>query len=180
MRLVCFGDSNTYGYDPRSFLGERYPLRWTVLLAQRSGREVLELGQNGRAIPASAGALTPLLQPDDVLVLLLGSNDLLLGASAAETERRMERFLRSLPPCRVLLTAPPPMLPGQWVTEERLLRESSALADAYRSLAQALGIPFADAGEWNVALSFDGVHFTEQGHRAFALGLQKALAGLFL
>lgn len=24
MNVVCFGDSNTYGYDPRSYLGGRY------------------------------------------------------------------------------------------------------------------------------------------------------------
>ena len=29
-RLLCYGDSNTYGYDPRSYLGGRYPdsIRW--------------------------------------------------------------------------------------------------------------------------------------------------------
>lgn len=25
MRVMCLGDSNTYGYDPRSYLGGRYP-----------------------------------------------------------------------------------------------------------------------------------------------------------
>ncbi len=24
MKVICFGDSNTYGYDPRSRLGGRY------------------------------------------------------------------------------------------------------------------------------------------------------------
>lgn len=30
-RIICFGVSNTYGYDPCSYLGGRYPksLRWT-------------------------------------------------------------------------------------------------------------------------------------------------------
>ena len=36
MRLICFGDSNTYGYDPRSFFGGRYPGRWTDLLAENT------------------------------------------------------------------------------------------------------------------------------------------------
>ena len=33
-RILCYGDSNTYGYDPRSYLGGRYPasVRWTALL----------------------------------------------------------------------------------------------------------------------------------------------------
>ena len=39
MRVLCFGDSNTYGYDPRSYLGGRYDAgsRWMDLLAQRLG-----------------------------------------------------------------------------------------------------------------------------------------------
>ena len=147
MRLVCFGDSNTYGYDPRSFLGGRYPDRWTDLLVESTGLDVVNLGQNGRAIPASAGELAALLEPNDLLVVLLGSNDLLMGASAAEAAARMERFLGGLSPCRVLLVVPPPMVMGAWVTEEPLIRESVALAGAYKALARRRSIGFADAGQ---------------------------------
>lgn len=50
--LLCYGDSNTYGYDPRSYLGERYPrsVRWTGLLAEE-GYTVRNEGMNGRSIP---------------------------------------------------------------------------------------------------------------------------------
>ena len=36
-RLLCYGDSNTYGYDPRSYLGGWYleSIRWTALLDRR-------------------------------------------------------------------------------------------------------------------------------------------------
>ena len=37
---------------------------------------------------------------------------------------------------------------------------------------------FADAGAWSVSLAHDGVHFTEQGHRAFAAGLWEVLRGI--
>ena len=43
------------------------------------------------------------------------------------------------------------------------------------ALAERLGIRFADAGNWNIPLAYDGVHFTEQGHRAFAAGLLEEL-----
>ena len=178
MRLVCFGDSNTYGYDPRSFFGGRYPGRWTDLLAERTGWEVVNLGQNGREIPSGAGSLTGLLRKNDLLVVMLGSNDLLCHPhfTAGDTAARMQEFLNTLPPCRVLLVSPPPMVMGEWVTEERLIRESAALAGAYEDLARQLNIGFADAGRWDVELAFDGVHFTESGHRAFAKGLQEVLS----
>ncbi len=51
-RIVCYGDSNTYGYDPRSYLGECYPetVRWTALLSA-DGWTVIYEGEHGRSIP---------------------------------------------------------------------------------------------------------------------------------
>ena len=115
MRLVCFGDSNTYGYDPQSFFGGRYPDRWTDLIAERTGLEVVNLGQNGREIPPGAGSLAGLLRRNDLLVVMLGSNDLLCHPrfTAGDVAARMEDFLKMLPPCHVLLVAPPPMALGE-------------------------------------------------------------------
>ena len=44
-RLLCYGDSNTYGYDSQSFLGERYPesVRWTAFDAAQAKRQAGEL-----------------------------------------------------------------------------------------------------------------------------------------
>lgn len=171
MRVVCFGDSNTYGYDPRSYLGGRYPAssRWVDLLAEKTGWEVLNAGENGREIPRLPVPLPPL----DMLIVMLGSNDLLQGADVDMVTARMEAFLDQLPleKEKILLVAPPPMRLGEWVTDERLLTASAQLAERYQTLAQRRGIRFADAGEWDIALTFDGVHFTGEGHQAFAAGL---------
>ncbi len=40
MKLWCFGDSNTYGYDPCGFFGGRYASPWPELLAEKTGTEV--------------------------------------------------------------------------------------------------------------------------------------------
>ena len=37
------------------------------------------------------------------------------------------------------------------------------------------GVKFADARNWNIPLPFDGVHFTEEGHRIFAQRLYEYL-----
>lgn len=172
MNVICFGDSNTYGYDPRSWLGGRYAgdSRWVDLLAQKTGWEITNLGENGRCIPQR-----PLSVPadTDLLIVMLGTNDLLQGCTPEQTTARMKRFLSglSLSPGKILLIAPPPMVPGEWVTDRLLIDASRTLAGLYRELAGQLGIRFADGGSWKVSLAYDGVHFTGQGHRAFADGL---------
>jgi len=179
MKILCFGDSNTYGYDPRSFFGSRYPaeVRWTDLLARETGCEVINSGMNGRSIPAGGFVSLP---HADLLIVMLGSNDLLNGCSAEETAFRMEGFLTQLRSAyhRILLVAPPPMAPGEWVTEARLLTDSARLAALYRQIAERLSVSFADAGQWRVGLSFDGVHFSEAGHRAFAEGIFAQLSSI--
>jgi len=189
MTVFCFGDSNTYGYDPRSFYGDRYPaeVRWTGLLSRATGWRILEAGQNGRAIPHRAAELEALRrlpercgQPD-AFVIMLGSNDLLMypAFTAEEVAERMEACLTVLkegfPNTKILLVSPVPMVQGTWVTEEQLVRESVRLAECYRVLAERIGVSFADAADWGVEVLFDGVHFSENGHKAFARGIQKAL-----
>lgn len=187
-KIVCFGDSNTYGYDPRSYLGGRYPesVRWTGLL-KAAGWEVWNEGENGRSIPRLDEEIQIAAQvvrrtEAQMLTVMLGSNDLLQqpGLRAEVVEDRMERFLNTLladvpPGLKVLLVAPPPMRLGAWVPDERLIEESRQLAACYKTLAQRLGIHFADAGAWDVDLTFDGVHFSELGHRTFAGEMQKTL-----
>lgn len=172
MKIVCFGDSNTYGYDPRSYFGGRYPKdsRWVDILAEKTGGELINLGENGRCIPRYPVTLPA---DADLLVIMLGTNDLLQGGTPEQTAERMKGFLRGLtfPPEKILLVAPPPMTLGDWVTDGALVEASRTLARCYRALAGKLGIRFADGGRWNVSLAYDGVHFTGQGHRAFAEGL---------
>ena len=176
MKVICFGDSNTYGYDPRSYLGGRYDTdsRWVEILAEKTGWTVRNLGENSREIPTSA----PDFPADtDFLIVMLGTNDLLQGRSPEQAAARLERFLSdiSLDRSKILVIAPPPMGLGAWVPSQQLIDDSHAFAQLCQTLAEQLGIHFADAGKWDVPLAYDGVHFTEQGHRTFAAGLLEKL-----
>ena len=181
VRILCFGDSNTYGYDPRGFFGDRYGVedRWVDLLAKQTGHECINAGANGREIPRNPYALRLLTEhaPVDIFLVMLGTNDLLQGASAKETAARMEAFLNQLlPQCKqILLVAPPPMKRGAWVPTDELVAESIRLAEEYKLLAEKLNIPFVDTRHWNIELAFDVVHFTEAGHHTFAENLRKEL-----
>ena len=186
-RILCLGDSNSFGYDPRSFFGGRYPksVRWTGRL-EAAGWQILNYGQNGMKIPAREQdiiACEKIIRQEipDAVIVMLGSNDLLQnpGMTAEQTAFRMEKFLirlteNSQSVC-FLLTAPPPMKPGEWVYEKRLLTESARIGAFYEAVARRLGIAFANAEEWNIDLAFDGVHFLPSGHAAFAEGVNRVL-----
>ncbi len=171
-RILCLGDSNTWGYDPRSYLGSRYPadVRWTGLLS-RTGWDVRNEGCCGMTVPREAELPEPAWLrrggPWDAAAVMLGTNDLLQGIPAETAAARMEGLLRraaeAAPEARLLLIAPPPPA-GQPPTET----EAGRLAALYGALARRLGCAFADAGDWGVELSYDGVHFSPAGHAAFA------------
>ena len=176
MEVICFGDSNTYGYDPRGYFGGRYDAdcRWVDILAVENGWTIFNMGQNGREIPTAATAFPA---DTDLLIIMLGTNDLLQGRSPEQAAERLERFLSgiSLDRNKILLVAPPPMAMGEWVPRPQLIDDSRTFAQLCQTLAERLGDRFADAGKWDIPLAYDDVHFTEQGHKAFAAGLLEEL-----
>ena len=186
MKILCFGDSNTYGYDPRSYFGSQYPAeyRWVDLLAQKLGCKAVNAGENGREIPRREGELQRFdlmlsnQKPMDLLIVMLGGNDLLQGNSVEIVVQRMEVFLARIPleKAQIVLIAPPLMKPGTWVTDERLLEDCVRLNAAYGTVAQKLGVHFVDATDWDIDVTFDGVHYSEKGHKTFAKNLYLALS----
>lgn len=176
MTIICFGDSNTYGYDPQGYFGGRYDAdcRWVDILAAETGWTVYNMGQNGREIPSTAPAFPV---NTDLLIIMLGTNDLLQGRSPEQATEKLERFLSgiSLDRSRILLIAPPPVTLGEWVPSQQLIDDSRTFSRLCQALAEQVGIRFTDAGKWDISLAYDGVHFTEQGHKAFATGLLEEL-----
>ena len=172
LRLLCYGDPNTYGFDPRSYLGGRYPksVRWTALL-NAGGWKVINKGENGRSIPKSdqemeAAESVIHRSRAEAVVVMLGSNDLLQcpSLSAEVCGERMERFLRAIltqtqGKAKILLVVPPPMEPGAWVSSPRIIEESRKPAKFYEATTHRLAIAFTNAGSWGVELAYDGVHF---------------------
>ena len=118
MNVICFGDSNTYGYDPRAYFGGRYDTdcRWVDILAAETGWTVCNMGQNGREIPSSAPSF---LADTDLLIVMLGTNDLLQGRSPEQAAGRLERFLSGVSPVRSLsmALAPSPGSASLWRSE---------------------------------------------------------------
>ena len=177
MVLLCFGDSNTWGFDPRLPLGGRYETPWPKLLADLTGHAVLNCGENGRTIPHSFAHVALLhrlvneTRPDKLLIML-GTNDILslFPGDPAAVGNRMERLLTHLretfSSLSILLLAPPPV---------EIPVDSDGLAEVYAGIARRLEIDFVDTNQWNIPLAYDGVHFTEEGHTIFARQLRELL-----
>ena len=178
MTLLCIGDSNTYGYDPRSYFGDRYPadVRWTERLGTW---KTVNCGMNGLAVPFNHTVITDLIRSKspDVVAVMLGTNDLLSGLSAEQTAERMERFLESISSLekQILLVSPPLLQYGEWVLDDEVAEESQMLGSKYRELACRHNCMFADAGEWDIEMTFDGVHFSPEGHAVFAERMNEML-----
>ena len=180
MKIVCIGDSNTYGYDPRGFLGDRYPrdVRWTGRI---HGIEVVNEGYVGLCVPHEReyAMYQNMLQDTDGAIVMLGTNDILQGYPLRDIVERMNRFVAMLMNHgKVLLVAPVSVRMGAWVESQRMIDEARQLVLAYRNIAKERGCFFGDANEWGVELAYDGVHFTMNGHEAFYRGIIRLLEEL--
>ena len=81
MTLLCYGDSNTYGFDPRSYFGGRYPaeVRWTHRLAQATGWAYHASGDTSPKETVAVGAGEPSIRHSTVttvarVTLAVGAN----------------------------------------------------------------------------------------------------------
>ncbi len=181
MKILCIGDSNTHGYDPRSFMGSRYRegIPWTDRL---DGCEVINCGVNGMTVPRGQSRYAGLIRINDpdLVTVMLGTNDLCMGLSAGQIAARMGGFLDTIIEAGkpVLLISPPLLQYGEWVMDDAVVEESQELGEAYRELAERKGCLFADAGEWEIEMTFDGVHFSPEGHAVFAQKLNEILEHL--
>ncbi|MGE4105627.1 MAG: SGNH/GDSL hydrolase family protein [Bacteriovoracia bacterium] len=111
-RVLCFGDSNTWGYIPGTGLRYDPDTRWTGVLQKLLGPQylIIEEGLNGRTTISDyreregrhgARYLVPCLDshyPLDVVILCLGTNDAKaeFGLSAERIAQGMEELIQTV------------------------------------------------------------------------------------
>lgn len=109
--VLCYGDSNTYGYDPRNGLRYQKAIRWTTILQNLLGDEyeVVVEGLNGRttaydrpdgAFKNGLSYLTACLgsnKPLDYIIFMLGTNDCNadLNLSSKDIANGMEKLIET-------------------------------------------------------------------------------------
>ena len=198
--ILCFGDSNTHGSPPVQDLGAsgRYDrnTRWPTVMAGHLGSDwhVIEEGQPGRTTvhddPIEGAhrngltVLTSLLEshkPIDVIILMLGTNDLKgrFSVNATDIALSLERLIgviRSFAcgpdgtPPGTLLVSPPPICEVGCLADmfEGGAAKSRGLAAAVSAAARRANVSFLDAGAHIAVSPIDGIHYDEAAHGSLA------------
>ncbi len=190
--VLCYGDSNTWGYEPGT--GNRFPedVRWPGVLARELGRgfRVIEEALNGRTTVRDDPVedykngkdyLRPCLQshePLNLVIIALGVNDLKArffasasdvadgaGVLVAIAQRSGVGPDGGQP--AVLLVTPPPV--GKLTELAEMFagaeEKSRGLGPQYRRVADKHGCELLDAGELVRTSDLDGIHLEAGEHR---------------
>jgi lysophospholipase L1-like esterase len=203
--ILCFGDSNTWGFVPE--LGTRFPLdiRWPGALQHELGADyrVVEEGLSGRTtvldnplVPYRSGRdyLIPCLQshrPLDLVVIFLGTNDLSDryglppldiargAATLAGLALRSETGPGNGAPAVLLLGLPRLGRSDALVeTMSGAAAKAAELPRCFALAAEEAGVPLLDLSKVTAYSDLDGIHLEAEGHRAVALAVAVAVREL--
>lgn len=202
-KILCFGDSNTYGYIPNN--GARYDknTRWTGVLSLLSHDkfEIIEDGCNNRTAFAANPAgkiftgyeiLPELLTDDsDAVVLAIGINDtqFLYNLSSIEISSGVEKLINIVkvksPQAKILLVAPSiltdDVLNGNFAClfDRTSIEKSRQLPLLYQKIAEKQNIEFLDLNSVAKTSSLDGLHYAPEQHLKIAQAIFTILSELF-
>ncbi len=189
-KILCFGDSNTYGYIPNS--GKRYDkdTRWSgILKTKLSGKyEVIEAGCNNRNgfIESNCGdeftgyKVLPeyLKESPDIVILAIGIND--VQKFYRPTIEAIKNGLVSM--CRMILKTgakliliSPPVLNEDVLKgnfsfqfDEQSIEASKFLPEIYKSTATEFNCGYIDLNEYTKVSADDGLHYSPESHKIIA------------
>ena len=204
-RVLCFGDSNTWGYNPAT--GDRFDrdVRWPGALRRvlGAGFEVIEEGLNGRTTvwddpiegyKNGRSYLIPCLEshrPLDLVVILLGTNDLkrrfsltafdvAQGAGVLVRDVQRSEAGRGGAAPALLLLAPPPVATLTYFGQmfDGAVEKSQRLGHYYRLVAEELGCHFLDTATVITSSDLDGIHFEAAEHARLGEAVAKMVLQL--
>lgn len=203
-RILCFGDSNTYGYSPVD--GQRYgdDINWPGVLGSLLGDsfEVINEGKNGRTIafddPYKDGCngmndIETCLEdhePLDLVIIMLGTNDLKVYFDAtpeivAKNMRELCDRVQAKTDARVILVSP--ALLGDQIEFSPLHLEfgrtqvdySFELAPCFEKIAKEIGAEFIDLAMVAMSSDVDCLHLMPEEHAKVAQAMKDKVLWVF-
>lgn len=198
-KVLCFGDSNVYGFIPLS--GKRYDAktRWCGILQElcQDTFTIIEAGCNNRTafsdnpagIMETGYKVLPSYLEKDLYctILAVGINDLQKIYSVKENEfksgmQKLIRIVRDFAPESGIILVSPPVITKHILSsffstmfDEISIKKSKELGRIYKSLAEENGCGFIDLEQITKPSELDGLHFTPDGHRKIAQAVYEML-----
>ncbi len=201
--ILCFGDSNTWGYNPYTKGRFSSEIRWTGKLQDKLKNDVniIEQGLCGRTTiyedisrPGRKGidSLQNIFKQYsniDFVILMLGTNDCkkYYKNSAREIASGIEEclniILEQINPKNVLLISPITLGKDVWKKEydpdfnENSVKISKDLKSEYEKIALKKNVNFLAASEYARPSVADQEHLDEIGHENLTEAIFKKMAG---
>lgn len=200
--ILCFGDSNTWGYNPET--KGRYPwgIRWTSQLQEKlseSDVHIIEQGLCGRTTvfedetrPDRNGVNTlkeifSSTHNIDSVIIMLGTNDCKTYFGNTENDiakgvdECLDLVLKYVSPERVLLVSPIQLGENVWKDEfdpefnRNSVKVSKRLKNVYEKTAKERNVYFLAASEIANPSDSDQEHLDEKGHSDLAEAIYESV-----
>ncbi len=191
-KIVCYGDSNTFGFNPKD--GSQYGenVRWTSILKNnlKEQYEVINEGtcdrtgfkDNPKGFMFSAHKHFPKYieksQTIDVLILWIGTNDLQFqyDISLDEIKNGLENLIKiAQSKTKRIIIIPPVILSDNILDgyfrcqfDEISIEKSKKIEKIYRELANLYNLEFFDVNEFTKPSELDGLHYDINSHKIIA------------
>lgn len=200
-RILCFGDSNTYGYVPDGSGRYGEDIRWTGLLQKKLDSEaiIIEEGLCGRTTVFQDQLrhgrrgieILPILleshAPLDLVVVMLGTNDCktVYGASAEVIGKGIEKIIGQiasiLPGTEILIVSPIWLGEDVWKLEydpefnRKSVQVSKKLKEVYKRIAEKNKSMFLAASDYTKPSNIDQEHLDAKGHEDLAKAIYNVI-----
>ena len=191
-KIICYGDSNTFGYNPKDSARFDEHTRWTSVLQKNLGAEykVINEGvcdrtgfvENPKGFIFSAPKHFPdfISKSDniDLLILWLGTNDLQFqyNISFSTIENGLKNLIKLAKTKAEKIILLPPVILDEKVLEgyfkfqfdKTSIIKSKKAVEIYRESASANHCGIFDINEFTKPSDFDGLHYDENSHKIIA------------
>lgn len=198
--VLCYGDSNTWGFDPASLGRCSRDERWPGVLQKALGDKyhVIEEGLGGRTTvwddpiegyKNGKEYLIPCLathQPLDLAIILLGTNDLkkrfsvtaqdiAFGAGVLVEIVNKSGSGQDLKAPKVLLLVPPPL--GKLTDLNEMFEggreKSQRFSEHFKNVATMCGCELFDTSTVIKSSDIDGIHLEKEAHKRLGEAVAK-------
>lgn len=195
-KVLCYGDSNTYGFIPNSFSRYKKDERWSGILSSLLPEyEILEEGMNNRTVffknpeglKQSGGEYLPIYLQNhkdiDIFILSLGTNDAQIFYDLNENiiREKLTEIIKLIHETnlRTEIIIVPPVKIGMNILnsgfsmmfDKNSIMKNRETFYLFEEIAKENGCEYFDFNKYAKPSDIDGLHYIPESHKIIAENL---------